>query len=246
MPTLAILGVGAGISAYEANKASNNASAQLGLQNQLAQGQAGISNQLSQFAGGQIANSQPAVDQATKYYQTILNGNKGAVNAQLATPLAQQSQMYQGAITNVNNNTAPGAQRDMARANLVSQQVGQAGLLPMQAQQGAASSLNAIGQAGLNRATGAYGAASSAASGASNTSNSAYNMSMNALQPWTQFGSAAMSAYMPYLLGKAGQSSGTAGSGGSGGGGSAGGQGWGVPNPPNVPYTNPSFSGWGS
>lgn len=109
------------------------------LQTQLAQESAGRSRQL-------FASAFPLMQQAGSYYSRILSGDRGAMTSALAPEISGITQLYRGAAGNLDR-MAPGAGRDVARAELNRDRVGKLGDLVSGARRDAAG--GAAGVAGM-------------------------------------------------------------------------------------------------
>lgn len=212
---LVMMGVSAGISAYQAHKQGQAADAQKGLmgsQQGLMGQQSGLANTMSDIAKKQYTLAQPALSKAMNYYSTLATGGRGAVNSMLAPQMAQMTDTYKGAQTGMESKMAPGPGRDRAMADMFRQKAGQISMMPMQARQMGVQGMATMGQDRMNSSMDAFRGAGSALTGASQSGSAASNIGMNALGASNQqFGSFndmgrnLMQMYLLYQQGKGGK-----------------------------------------
>lgn len=179
MPAVPLIISGA-VSAYSAYKQGKTADAQKQIMGQ----QSGLANEIGSFARGQSTMAQPALSKAMQYYTTLATGNRGAIDAQLASERAQTVDTYAGAEKGLINHTAAGPSRDRAIADLYKQRAGQLGIMPFQARQNAVGQLGSMGQSLAGNAIRGYEGAGSALTGASNTGENYAKSQNGALQSW--------------------------------------------------------------
>lgn len=117
------------------------------LQRQLLQQQAEQSRTL--FRSGM-----PLLNSASAYYTRLLHGDRGAMTTALQPEITSITELYRGAGKNLDRNPA-GPSRDLARAELNRQRVGQIGSLFPAARRGAAEGVANLGQIMLSGGQGA-------------------------------------------------------------------------------------------
>ncbi len=149
---LVMAGVSA-YSAYRANKKSPEEKGALAGQAQLAQlmGQQG---QRSFNAGF------PATQQALTYYDTMLRGDRAKMQAAVAGPTAQLTDMYRGAERGLEHTGVRGGVRELGQATLQRDKANQLGQLTLGQQPAAAGALANIGTSLTAQGTGSSSAAS--------------------------------------------------------------------------------------
>lgn len=178
MPAIPIIGAGVSIfkGIQDARNASRAAKGQEGLmaaQQQLMGQQSGLAQEMSKFARNQADMSQPALQKAMQYYQTLASGTRGAMSAALAPDIARANEVYSGAQRGLSARMAPGPQRDRAIADLYRDRAGKMALMPFQARGAAVGEMAGLGKNYLSSALDAYRGAGSALSGASGTASAA-------------------------------------------------------------------------
>jgi hypothetical protein len=121
----------------------------------------GQSKDLLGKAGSLTTQGKQWLEQPANYYQTLLSGNRAAMQGAVAPATAQITGNYRGAAQGLSG--LRGASKDAATADLNRQRVSQIAGLSTGVQSGAAGALGALGQAGLNAASPLYGAGASLA-----------------------------------------------------------------------------------
>lgn len=168
MPAIPLIGMG--ISAYSAYKQAKSAQKAGQAQERIAQQQSDLGRALQTAGRGQMAAGEPALNKAMQHYMTLVTGNRGAINAEIAPERNQMLEGYRGAETGINAKLAPGPDRDRAIAELYRSKAGQAGMMPFQARQNAFQNLESAGEKRLSvgadlmkSSSGVFGGASDAA-----------------------------------------------------------------------------------
>jgi hypothetical protein len=108
----------------------------------------------------------PYVSQVGGYYQSLLNGSRGALGQAIQPQVSALRDVYAGANRGIEQQGIRGGAADYARSNLNRQMAGQIGDLIPQARAGAAQNLGALGANLVSGATTAANAGSNAAQGA--------------------------------------------------------------------------------
>ena len=214
---LVIGGVQTGISAYGAYKNSKaqgrNSAAQDAA---LRQSMYGLGQ--AQQRGGALADtSLPYFQQAGNYYQTLLRGNRGAMNQAVAGPAAQIGATYRGAQSSLLSSTLRGGARDTAMANLNRDRAASLAGLTTGVQPMAANQLAGMGQQGLSMGMNSLlGAASGMQNAGSQYGGNALAYGQNAREDMTGVGAGVADLLREIMRQR-----------GAGGGGMAGGSGMG-------------------
>lgn len=115
-----------------------------------ATGAAGQMTGLSKMLQQQGALGAPAYGQAINYYQTLLQGNRGAMQAAVAPAANQIADNYKGSQMNLERLGIQGGQKLQAEAELNRQKAGQLGQLTVGLQPMAAQALGNLGVQGAN------------------------------------------------------------------------------------------------
>lgn len=193
MPAIPIIGLG--ISAFSAYKQAQAQGKAAKLQEEMMKNQSSLANELSGFARNQTTMAQPALTKAMQHYMTLANGNRAAINSELAPERAGITESFRGAQRGLTSATPAGPQRDRAIAEMYRSKAGQLGMLPMQARSNAFGNLQTMGQNYMTSALDAYRGAGSALTGASQAAgrysdakNSQYGMYGDLIKSGTQAG----------------------------------------------------------
>jgi hypothetical protein len=115
--------------------------------------------------GGQLFSfGMPLLQRSSNYYDTILRGNRSAIQAQMAPEIAGINDVYRGAGRSLERSGIRGAGRDVAEAELSRQKAGQLGGMVLAQRPAAAAAVGDLGrfgasagQAGIQGAGGLYG-----------------------------------------------------------------------------------------
>lgn len=110
---------------------------------------AGNVSGLSKYLATQGQMAAPAFGRAMSYYQTLLGGNRAAMQQAVAPAAGQITDAAKGQQMNLERMGIVGGARDQARAEIARQAGGQLGGLTVGVQAGAADQLGRMGQAGL-------------------------------------------------------------------------------------------------
>ena len=97
----------------------------------------------------------PLLQRSGSYYDTILKGNRGAIQAAMAPEINAIGDINKGANLSLERSGLRGATKDMAQAELSRQKAGQIGGLVLNARPQAAAQAAALGQVGINAGMGA-------------------------------------------------------------------------------------------
>jgi hypothetical protein len=109
------------------------------------QQQGQIGGQLQQQGAQLFQQGMPALQNATGYYSTLLQGNRGAMNQAVAGPTAQITSLYRGAERGLDRGMIRGGVRDVARAELGRDKANSLAQLTTGVQPMAAGALGALG-----------------------------------------------------------------------------------------------------
>ena len=202
------MAISTGVSAYMAHKQQQTAQQAADQMGALAGNQTALANETSQFARGQFAAGQPALQRAMQYYTTLASGSRGAIQSALAPSIGALRDQYSGVERGLSARLAPGPARDRAMADLKQKEAGQLGLMPFQARENAVGQMAGLGQENIGNALRAYGTSASALTGAANTIGQAADYRMAGNNVWSNFGTQAMNTWLPYLVQKYGQNTG--------------------------------------
>lgn len=151
-PFVPLISTGIG-ALFGAHGSKTPASATTEAQGQALQAQAGVAGQasnLSKYLQQQASYTTPALGRAMGYYDTLLRGNRAAMQQATAGAAGQISDTAKGAAMNLERMGVTGGQKVQAMADLARQSQGQLGQLSVGVQPGAAQALAGIGQTGLN------------------------------------------------------------------------------------------------
>lgn len=132
--------ISAGLAARQASQAKKAAAPLMAAQTQLAQQQAAI----AKLAG-------PAFTETSDYYRQLLHGNRAAMTTALAPEITSITELARGAERGLDRGPA-GPQRDVAKAELGRQKVGQIGSLFPQARAAGAAGLTNLGSLAMGGA----------------------------------------------------------------------------------------------
>lgn len=114
-----------------------------------AQGAAGDVSNLSKYLQTQGRMTAPALGRAMGYYETLLNGNRSAMNQAVAPESGRITDASKGAAMNLERMGVTGGQKQQAQADLARQTGGQLGQLTLGMRSQAAGALSDIGKTGL-------------------------------------------------------------------------------------------------
>lgn len=157
----------------------------------VAQQQSQLARMMQDIAGKQFTMSQPALQQALRYYSTLAGaGGRAGINQMLAPQIGQVTDYYRGAERGLSARMAPGPQRDRAIADLYRQKAGQLGMMPMQARAGANQALAGLGESINSQALSGLGGAAGVLSGQAGTLGGIAGMERQRQQNWMNFGEA--------------------------------------------------------
>lgn len=146
---LIIMGVQAGVSAYQAHKqgqAADKAQQTYDATSQAIQKQAGLQSGVGQSL---LSGYAPYMNKAASYYGTLLSGDRAAQTEAVAPEIGQISDTYRGATRGLNASNLRGAQKDVALGDLTRQRAGGISSLFTGVQPGAADALSKIGGQGM-------------------------------------------------------------------------------------------------
>ncbi len=135
--------ISAGVAHHQASAARAQAAPLIAQQTALAQQQAAI----AKLAG-------PALTETSDYYRKLLHGDKGAMTTALQPEITSITELARGAERGLERGPA-GPQRDVAKAELGRQKVGQIGSLFPQARAAGAAGLSNIGSLAMGGASNA-------------------------------------------------------------------------------------------
>jgi len=133
------------------------------------QAQMGLSKSLSDYAGSQFRMAQPALSAGLGYYQKLLGGDRATIQGAIAPDVAGINTAYEGTQKYLEQQGVRGGAKDYATAEAERQRVGQIGMLPFLARQGAAGALTQTGLTATGQAMQGLGTAAGAAAGAGST-----------------------------------------------------------------------------
>jgi hypothetical protein len=168
---IAVAGVAtAAYSTYKASKAASandaNAKQAASMQQQAQTQQSDLSKSMVGYANQQFKLAGPALSAGMGYYSKILGGDRAAVQGAIAPDVAGVNTAYEGTQKYLDQQGVRGGARDNAVAENERQRVGQVGMLPFMARQGAAANLTQSGLALNSQGNQALSAASGATSAA--------------------------------------------------------------------------------
>ena len=181
---------------YQNRKQAN---AQEGMQ----QGQMDRQNSLANYLRKQSEEtynlSAPAYGKAISWYQSLLGGNRTAMNQAVAPAVGQLNETYKGAERGLDRMGIRGGERDMARAELQRQKAGQIGGLTVGVQPAAADKLGQLGMQGMYASLNGSQASGSAGMNAANIYDSLLRRSDVQFGRDAETGQSLMSLIMPWL-----------------------------------------------
>lgn len=146
---LIIMGVQAGVSAYQAHKqgrVADKAQQTYDTTSQAIQKQAGKQSGIGESL---LSGFAPQMQQAASYYGTLLKGNRAAMTEAVAPAIGSISDTYRGASRALDASNLRGAQKDVATGDLARQRAGSISSLFTGVQPMAADALSKIGGQGL-------------------------------------------------------------------------------------------------
>lgn len=169
MPAIIPL-IATGITAYQAysqHKQNKKVNAQqdaiAAQQGPLTTAQAGLANQQREQGQQLFSYGMPLLQRSGDYYSKILGGNRAATDIAIAPDVNAIGDSYRGAFRSLTRMT-PGANRDVAQADLIRQRAGQIGGLVPAARAGAANATANLGQVGVSGGQQGLSASSSSTS----------------------------------------------------------------------------------
>jgi hypothetical protein len=124
---------------------------------------------LTQQGQGAIDRANPSIDAATKYYQTLLGGNRSAISQAVSPTTGAIRDTFAGARGGIEAGMARGGVRDLALANTNRDEANQVSRVYSGVQPGAAAALMSSGQGLLNSGLSAFGAVPGAYTSQANT-----------------------------------------------------------------------------
>lgn len=120
-----------------------------------------IANMQQQLAQDQLARTKPAYDSAYNYYQNILSGQPGAMQAAIAPEINATNAQYKSALHNIlNSQVARGGAMDRVQRQLEGQRAGQLSNLYYGLRPNAAAALGSLATGGTSQALNALQGAS--------------------------------------------------------------------------------------
>lgn len=174
--------------------------------NNLIQSQTGLGRELTRMGKSSYSLGSPAYGKALSYYETLLGGNRAAMDQALAPETAQITDTFRGAAKNLDRQGVRGGEKTMAAAELNRDRANQLGQLRMGGRANAAGALGSLGLEGMRTGFGGLASASGAYSGAGSLYDSMLNYQGQkdaaARQAWGSIGGGLASAFLPWVLGK--------------------------------------------
>lgn len=164
--------------------------------------QSALAREMAKFGKGQMSMANPAMSKAMQHYMTLLQGNRGAMDAALAPERGQIAEAARGAQMGMDAKMAPGPQRDAALAELQRQKFGQMAMLPFQARNSAAGQVGALGSDLLGKGNALMGSSASALGNMGNQYGQLAQAQQGRNQAWGQIGSNIYDIFSNYFKNK--------------------------------------------
>lgn len=183
--------VGAGASAYSSHKQSKAADKQLKLEKDQIEAQKGLTKDTLPYGKSYLEQSQQALRPTLGYYQSLLRGDRSAVQERLAPEMNSVANRYQGAYTTQRSLYPRGGMSTAATQDLPYKQIADQNNLIFQQRPQAAQSLAALGPSLGSLGMNAYGLNSNIQNNLFNQGQTSYQNQMGARQSQLDSGMAA-------------------------------------------------------